>query len=119
MYVFSDDEAYWSSCEEFSTLEGCKEAANDYFGCGVDIFIGEKTEPVQPEGCFSAYRWLEDVSDQEDYCIEAAEDWDNSTKEQRLELEKEVSEVMSKWLDKYKLRPKFFIVKNIIEYTTV
>lgn len=52
------------------------------------------------------------MSCQEEYETEWAEDWDRSTKEQRKELEDSIKVIISQWLDKYDLRPKFFTFKK-------
>jgi len=79
--------------------------------CGRDSFwVGESASPPPPEHSWYADEWLEYLSEwTED------EDWDKSTKEQREELESEVRALMSKWLDKYDLRPKFFVVENVVQ----
>ncbi len=83
---------------------------------GSTIYIGENIPPIQPEVFWHASDWLEHVSCQDDYYSDFADDWDYSTKEQRAELESEVRQVMAKWLDKHKLRPRHYMVTNITEH---
>lgn len=80
-----------------------------------NFWIGTVHEPIQPEQWWNADDWLEHVTVQDEYGGDDAEGWDDSTKEQREELEREVREVMSKWLDRHGLRPRFFNVKDIEE----
>lgn len=60
--------------------------------------------------------WLETVSVSEEYSLECAEGWDRSTLLQRDELESEVAPILAAWLDRHKLRPKFFVVKYPNEF---
>ncbi len=80
------------------------------------IWVGENVPPTQPEYRWHAEDWLEYVSCQDDYSGEWAEGWDDSTKEQRAELEDQVRQVMADWLDKHKLRPRHYTVTNIVEH---
>jgi hypothetical protein len=75
--------------------------------------VGVNVQPTQPEMLWFADDWLEHVSVQDEFGGEWAEDWDGSTEEQREELEKEVRDVMAKWLDRHDLRPTFFSVDEI------
>lgn len=79
-------------------------------------WIGIATPPPSPETMWHAEDWLEHVSVQDSYCGEWAEDWDESTKSQRDELEDEVRRVMAAWLDRHGLRPKFWTVTDSVEY---
>ena len=97
---------------EFDTPE---EAVEEAFAEDEDATVCSVAENVPapaPESYFDARDWLDNVSNQDPYSIDAAIDWDESTKEQRAELEKEVRAVMGAWLDRHKLRPRFWLVKN-------
>jgi hypothetical protein len=85
-------------------------------GGATRFWTGEQVKPWQPEDIWEAYDWLEDVSCQDEYSIDAAEGWDESTKEQREELEAEVRKVMAAWLDRHDLRPKFWLIENVQEH---
>lgn len=84
---------------------------------GEIIYVGECASPTQPEDWWEAADWLEHVSCQDEYGGEWAEGWDESTKEQRAELTDAVRKVMAEWLDRHKLRPTFFNIKNEAKYT--
>lgn len=75
---------------------------------GEPFYMARCELPPAPEGYFDAESWLETVSCQDDYMGDHAENWDNSTKEQRDELTKEVQAVMAAWLDRHNLRPTFW-----------
>lgn len=94
-----------------------EEAVSDGVSHGYTSFhVGALRPPTQPEYFWNACDWLEMVSCQDDYGGEWAEDWDNSTKQEREELEKEVRDVLRRWLDKYSNRPTHFCVDNSVEY---
>lgn len=76
------------------------------------FWVGECVPPRQPEDLWYAEDWLEHVSCHEEYSGEWAEDWDQSTREQREELEREVRGVMAAWLDRHGLRPRFWNIEN-------
>lgn len=119
-YAYSTDEENYTG--PFDTIEEviaeATAGSNAYVGMG--FWVGEEAKPPQPEEFWHSSRdWLENVGEQDEYGIEAAEDWDRSTKEQREELEAEVREVMGKWLDRHKLRPSFFLVENVKKYVVV
>lgn len=89
--VSRDGELYHG---EFSSIEEAKtEASLNGWG---KYFVGECDVPVQPESWWKY--------------------WDESTKEQREELEEEVRNVMSAWLDRHGLRPRFCNIVNPIEF---
>ena len=102
---------------EFDTIEDAKAEAIAYakeYGYH-KVWVGESVSPIQPEFCWEASDWLEQVSNGDDYLGDHAEDWDNSTPSQREELEVAVRKVMAEWLDRHSLRPKFFLVDNVEE----
>lgn len=89
-----------------------EEAMSEGTNSGRAFWIGECEPPTQPEDLWDADEWLEYVSCQDEYCNEWAEDWDQSTKEHRAELEAMVRPVLAAWLDKHDLRPKFYNIVN-------
>ena len=110
-----DEETYQ---DQFDTREeACKEAAASC-EVGTEFWVGECVTPTQPEQCFDVIDWLKRVSCCDEYSMECAEDWDESTKEQREELEGQVREVMAKWLDRHDLRPKFWCITDAMKYVS-
>ena len=95
----------------FDTFEEAKAEACAA-GCR---FVGECVEPPAPEGYFDADDWIEHVSCQDEYSIDAADDWCRPTREQREELNREVQAVMAAWLDRHGFRPTFFLIDNAVE----
>ena len=80
------------------------------------VFVGLAVAPPQPETFWAAEDWLEHVSTQDPYCGDWADNWDDSTHQQRAELEDEVRKVLAAWLDRHGLRPRFWDVKDVVEY---
>ena len=80
------------------------------------FYVGENVPPRQPEEFWSCETWLDHVSEQDDYCNEWADSWDRSNREQRSELELAVKDVLAAWLDRHKLRPKFWNVEKAQKY---
>lgn len=113
--ISTDEEQYYGSYE--TAEKAIEEAANGY--AYTNFWIGECVSPTQPEDMWDSEDWLEHVSCQDAYSGDYAEGWDNSTKEQRAELEQEVKTVMAAWLDRHKLRPSFFVIENPVEYHVV
>ena len=79
---------------------------------GAPFYVGKCEPPTPPEDLWSASDWIEHVCVQDDYSHECAQDWDQSTKEQREELEREVAPILAAWLDRHNLRPQFYVVNN-------
>lgn len=112
-YATSTNEEDFSG--EYDTLqEALDEAAVGY--AYTTFWVGVMANPTQPEEFWSAEDWLEHVSVQDSYNTEWSDGWDTSTKEQREELEAEIRPILAKWLDKYKLRPDFFTVTDVVKY---
>ena len=81
---------------------------------GEAFWIGLAFAPENAENFFDAEDWLENVACQDEYSGDHAKGWDMSTKEQRSELEKDVRAVMAAWLERHKLRPTFFNVRDSV-----
>lgn len=113
--ISTDEERYEGSYETIE--DAIEEAANGY--AYETFWVGECVPPPQPETLWRAYDWLEHVSCQDSYGGDYAEDWDDSTVEQMAELENEVQAVMAAWLDRHKLRPRFFLVEDAVKYVVV
>lgn len=113
-YSYSTDQENYSG--QFDTISAACDEAAAQVGEGRDFWVGENVEPPQPEVYFDAEWWLDHVSEQDEYSGDWASGWECSTKEQREELEREVRAVMAAWLDRHKLRPQFWNVKNAQRY---
>lgn len=112
-FAISTDEEYFYG--EYESIEDAVQEATHGHGYEV-FFVGECIAPRQPEEYWDAEDWLEHVSCQDVYGSDCAEDWDDSSQEDREELEEEVRQVMAEWLDRKKLRPKFFVIDDPIKY---
>lgn len=114
-----DEEAYYDS--GYDSVEDCIAEAlaatsDPEENEGNTLYVGKQKSPPQPETYFSdcdVERFLEKVSEQDEYGGEWTEDWDRSTREQRAELAREVQPLIAAWLDRHSLRPKFFIVDEL------
>jgi len=107
--ISSDSENY--NHADFKSKEEAIAEGLIFYG-GEPFYVGELEEPTPPEDLFDCGDWLEHVSCQEDYEGDHAEGWDSSTKEQREELNQEVRQVLSAWLDRHNLRPSFWNIPN-------
>lgn len=107
--VSSDGERFGH--EDFASREEAIREGVIAYG-GQSFYVGRIERPTQPEEWFEAEDWLELVSGQDEYAGDHAEDWDNSTPEQRAELTEEIRKVMAAWLDRHRLRPTFWNVAN-------
>lgn len=116
MFAISyDNERFEGS---YSTVEeAIKDAADNVHH---EVFwVGRCVSPTQPEDYWCAEDWLEHVSLQDEYGGDYADGWEGSTTTQREELETEVRAAMAAWLDRHKLRPRFYTVVDVTEYTVV
>ena len=62
---------------------------------------------------------IEHITCQDEYYIDAAEDWPHATKEQLAELTRELQQTVGAWLDRHKLRERFFLVRDAKRYARV
>lgn len=76
-------------------------------------YVGRYTKVDQPEELFDAGDFINHVSEQDSYLGEYADNWDMSTNEQRKELTEILRAAIAGWLDKHKLRPKFWLVECV------
>jgi hypothetical protein len=114
MFSYAFDEQTFHG--DFATREeAIAEAASE--GGGDTFWTGENVPATQPEDWWVAEDWLEHVSCQDEYSGDHADGWDESTKEQRAELESLVRPILGEWLDRHSLRPSFFNVTNIKKHT--
>lgn len=113
-YAYSHDEELYHGdydTPEEAAIEGLDGAdENDR------VWVGVKVPPPQPELYFQIEDLIENVSCQDEYGLECAEDWYDGTAVQEKEINAEVSAVIGRWLDKHGLRPKFFLVEETIEW---
>lgn len=78
--------------------------------------VSEMIIPTPPEDLIDADNLLEQVQCSEDYEHDFAEDWPDVKQEIKDELTRDIQEVFGKWLDKYKLRPTWFLCNDPITY---
>lgn len=101
--------------EEFSTEQ--EELRRDQWlklGC----WVGKIVSPSCPSLYIDANYILEHIACQDEYCVDWAENWPDSSKEQEAELTAEFQRVFLAWMEKHDLKPKFFNVDEI-DYMTV
>lgn len=108
-----DEERYFG---DFATVEDALLDAQSEDEDVKVVYVGERRSPTPPEDWWNAEDWLEHVSCQDDYQIDQASDWDESTKEQKEDLESEVRKVMAAWLDRHSLRPQFWLIEKAKKY---
>lgn len=115
-YAISSDEERFDGYYE-TLEEAIGEATVGY--AYTRFWVGVMRAPIQPELYWEAYNWLEHVSVQDEYGSDWADGWDDSSKEQREELEAEIRPILAAWLDRHKLRPRFFMVDDVVEYEVI
>lgn len=94
----------------YSTLEEAVAVGMVY---GHKFYVGENRPPEKAETYWDSESFFEHVSEQDEYSLECAEDWDDSNKEQRAELDSLVRAVICEWFERHNLRPKFWHVENV------
>lgn len=109
-YSYSvDEERYFGG---FATPEQAAAEAFDEYPDRTAVWVGENYQP-HPEGYIDADLVIEHITCQDEYCIDAADGWPDATKEQYEELTAALRKVVGDWLDKHKLRERFFLVTNV------
>jgi hypothetical protein len=78
---------------------------------GQRIFVGRFRAPIL-EGAIDASLILDQVTDQDDYCGDWAEDWPGCTQGQVDELTNIIRKAFCEWLGKHDLRPSFGVIDN-------
>lgn len=101
--------------EEFSSEQ---DELSDEEWKQLGCWVGEITPPRCPSSYIDANYVLEHIACQDEYCVDWAENWPNSSKEQEDELTAEFQRVFLTWMEKHNLKPKFFNVEAI-DYMTV
>lgn len=79
------------------------------------VWVGEMHAPAAEE-YVDADLVLDHITCQDEYSLEAADDWPGATKEQRQELTEALQKTVGEWLDRHKLRENFFLVRDAKEY---
>lgn len=113
-YVVSLDGGDWSGGFFDTRDEAIKSGVDELEGAS--FWIGETRPPMSPELAFSFSNIFDAVLYEDDYCIDAAEDYisnlDGVGAKLKDELEAKVQPIIKEWLEKHSLMPKFFIVEN-------
>lgn len=106
----SDGEVYVG---DFASIERAFEDA-EAEGCERP-WIGKAGAPMV-EQYVDADLILEHITCQDDYTAEVAEEWPFATVMQCHELTEALQKVVAEWVDKHKLWPTFFVVRNAKRY---
>lgn len=110
LWAISSDGEHYGPCDFESKADAIAEGEAYYDGEA--FYVGRIAAPTQPEEFWNAEDWLDHVSGQDDYGGDWAEGWCDHATEHIEELEREVRAVMAAWLDRYNLRPNFFIIED-------
>ena len=115
-YSISTDEETYNG--NYETIEEALEEAS--VGYAHTIFwLGTCRVPRQPEKFIDVDGMLDGLGDgHEDWGGEWAE-WDGPTAAQIAALQKEFEEVMAAWLDRHKLRPRWFCIDDAVKYVVI
>lgn len=111
-YIWSTDGEWYHGSS--ATVEEAFEEAVDS-GAEGSVWIGITYEPAA-EAYVDAELVLEHIACQDEYAHEAADDWPNATQEQLDELTAELQKTVGEWLDRHKLRERFFLVRDAKKY---
>ncbi len=112
MYSWSDNQDQYHG--EFATreeaiIEGFAESDHDL------IWTGENRSPNPLVG-IDGEDVIERVINADDFCVDAAEGWPMRTQEQEDDLTEMLRAAFKSWMDKYNLRPTFWIVENVRQH---
>jgi hypothetical protein len=113
-YSYSTNEENYDGT--YASIKAACDAAAADVGVGGHFWVGENVPPPQPEFRWDAEDWLEQVSCQDEYSIDAAVGWDQSTKVEREELEALVRPILAAWLDRHGNRPQFWMIEKPQKY---
>lgn len=111
MFSYSSDEEYFEG--QYETREEAIAVAGSMYP---RFWTGRNRHPVSPECFWTAKDWLYQVSVTEEYSLEQAEGWDESTTEQQKELEDIVRPIMLEWMRRHELLPKFWHVEDVLSH---
>ena len=113
-YAISTNEEDFSG--DFATEEAAIAEALAMYDEDQRFYVGKTRPPRQPETFIDVDDLFYGMGDgDDDWSLECA-GWDKPTKEQAAELQDQFKAVMSAWLDKYMLRPRWFVVDDVNEY---
>lgn len=112
IWLISENEEVWSCHEEFDNKEDAIQYGLEEFA-GDPFYVGRKGDIPKPEEYWNADDWLEYASGQEEFDLEVADGWDNSTAAHHAELEALVRPILAKWLDRHNLRPRFCLIEAV------
>lgn len=110
-FAYSTDGECYSG--DFGSREAAIEEAKQFHS---RFWVGQCVPPTSPADMWHAEDWLEHVSVQDEYSSDWCDGWDESTKEQREELDYLVWVVLEDWLQRHGLHPRFFSIIAPIEY---
>ena len=103
---------------QFATREAAIEAARAEVGSGQSRFwTGRNRAPEINLYCLSAETVIEDIVNQEDFQIDAADNWPNATKEQQDELTGMLQRTFRDWMARHGLAPTYWLVEDVQEHS--
>lgn len=114
MFSYSSDNEHFEG--QYDTREEAIAVAETMYP---RFWTGRNRLPVSPEEFWKAEDWLYQVSVTEEYSLEEAEEWDESTPNQRKELESLVRPIMLEWLERHNLTPKFWHIEDMKQHDLV
>lgn len=113
LYAWSEDEERYHGPFD-SVAAALTQAERD----GVEsdfVWVGECYHP-HAEDYVDAHLVLDHIVEQEEYCIDAADGWPNATTGQKAELTRLLQQTVGDWLDRHKLRERFFLVRDTVKH---
>lgn len=94
----------------YQTREGAIQEAQRE---GLAVFwTGQNRSPDVCAG-IDVDRFLESVTDTEDFYIEQAENWPECSREKKQELEQMLCAAFKQWINENNLGPKFWLVEDV------
>lgn len=108
-YCYSFDEEYYQG-DYFDTPE--RAAAEALATSDERVFVGQVVEPPSPETYFDLDDFLEHVSCQDAYQIDAAEDWGSCSQKVQEQINATVQQTLRKCFEQHGLMPTFFLVEG-------
>lgn len=119
-YAWSTDEENYEGPLD-SIEEAFDEAAElplDPEDFGGTVNIGVVYYP-RAESYVNAGLVIDHITQQDEYGIDAAEGWPHASKGQLAELTRLLQQTVGDWLDRHKLRERFFLVRDVKRYERV
>lgn len=107
----SNGETYYG---DFKTREAAIEAAKTEKL--KRYWTGRHRAPEINLYCLSATSVIEDIVNQDDFLIAAADNWPHATKEQQDELTNALQRTFRNWMTQHGLAPAFWLVTDVIEH---